>query len=167
MLQFSTYLPKLDTKWCNNRLLKMSMWWSSQGRACRPMMIVDVMLHSSSDDLVLKRCLCVPSKVGVMPRRAWTIWSLIRRDTQERDREDNGLFHSGDTSTIPMIQYTYLGSACYAVWHYLYQLALRWYKVQSFMMCRNHLPQTILIVSLLMPTAPLFFSARQTSGNLS
>ena len=111
-----------------NRLLKMSMWWSCQGRACRPMMIVDVMLHSSSDDLVLKRCLCDdPAKVGVMPCRAWTIWSLIRRDTQERDREDNGLFHSRDTSTIPMIQYTYLGSACYAVWHYLYLLALRWY----------------------------------------
>ena len=41
-------------------------------------------------------------------------------------------------------------------------------KAQSFMMWRNHLPQTILIVSLLMSTAPLFFfSARQTSGNLS
>ena len=94
--QFFTLLPKLDTiqNDAYNRLLKMSMWWSCQGR--------------------------------VMPCRAWTIWSLIRRDTQERDREDNGLFHSRDTSTIPMIQCTYLGFACYAVWHYLYRLALRW-----------------------------------------
>ena len=38
---------------------------------------------------------------------------------------------------------------------------------KSFMIGSNHLPQTLLIVLPLMPTVPLFFSAWQTSSNLS